>query len=307
MSAQGVAVTGITATLELSTPILFGGLGGVLSERSGVLNIALEGLTLIGAFGYFAGATTTGSALAGVAFAVVAAAAGALILAWLAIHGGADQVIAGMTVNLIASGLTAFLYQAIYGLQGTSPVKGIGPLRIPLLARIPVIGPSVFSQSVLTYAALLAVPAVSFWLFRTRAGLHVIAAGERPEAADAAGLRVYRIRYLSVVASGVACGLGGAFILSQVDNFSADMTAGVGYIALAAVIFGNWRPGGVLVASLFFAAFEALQSILQALGLSVPYDLFLAVPYLVTIVAVSGFVRRVRAPQSDGVPYIRST
>jgi simple sugar transport system permease protein len=306
MSAELVVTSGITATLELSTPILFGGLGGVISERSGVLNIALEGMLLIGAFGYFAGAGATGSVVGGLALAVVLAVLSALILAWLAVHAGANQVIAGMAVNLLASGLTDFLYQAIYGYSGTPPVPGIGQLNVPLLDRIPVLGPSLFEQSPLTYLALLAVPGVGFWLFRTRAGLHVLAAGERPEAADAAGLSVYRIRYLAVAASGVACGLGGAFVLTQVDNFSSDMTAGVGYIALAAVIFGNWRPRGVLVASLLFGAFEALQSILQALGLSVPYDLFLAVPYLVTIVAVSGFVGRVRAPQADGVPYIRT-
>lgn len=306
MSASAVAIAGITTTLEQATPILFGGLGGVVSERSGVLNIALEGLTLIGCFGYFAGAAASGSAVVGVVVAVAAASAAALLLAWLSIHGAADQVIAGMAVNFLASGLTAFLYQAIYGLGSTPSVAGIGGLRIPLLADIPIVGPSVFDQSVLTYLALAGVILLGFWLKRTRAGLHVVAAGERPEAADAAGLDVYRIRYLSVVASGAFCGLAGAFILSQVDNFSADMTAGVGYIALAAVIFGNWRPRGVLVASLFFAAFGALQSILQALGLNVPYDLFLSVPYVVTIVAVSGFVRRVRAPQADGVPYLRS-
>ncbi|MDA8291788.1 MAG: ABC transporter permease [Actinomycetota bacterium] len=306
MSAEAVVTSGIATTLELSTPIVFGGLGGVLSERSGVLNIALEGTMLVGAFGYFAGAAATGTVIGGIVLAVAAATSGALVLAWLAIHANADQVIAGMAVNLIASGLTDFLYQAIYGVSGTAPVPGMGPVGIPLLDKIPVVGPSLFDQSLLTYLALLAVPAVSFWLFRTRAGLHVLAVGERPEAADSAGLGVYKIRYLSVAASGVACGLGGAFILTQVSSFSSDMTAGVGYIALAAVIFGNWRPRGVLVAAVLFGAFEALQSILQSLGVSVPYDLLLAVPYLVTIVAVSGFVGRVRAPQADGVPYVRS-
>jgi simple sugar transport system permease protein len=270
-----------------------------------VLNIGLEGMTLVGCFGYFVGAEATGNALVGVVCAVVAAAFGGLILAWMAIQCGADQVVAGMAINLLGNGLTAFLYEAIYGLSGVSPVPGLNPVHIPLLAHIPIIGPSLFDQPVLTYIALLAVPALSFWLYRTRAGLHVIAVGERPAAAEAAGLNVYRIRYLSVIASGVACGLGGAFILSQVQNFSEDMTSGVGYIALAAVIFGNWRPRGVLVASLVFGAFEALQSVLQSLGMSVPYDLFLAIPYLVTIVAVSGFIGRVRAPESDGLPYIR--
>jgi ABC-type uncharacterized transport system permease subunit len=305
MRAGAVATSAIATALELATPILFGGLGGVVSERSGVLNIGLEGLTLVGCFGYFAGAAATGSALAGVALAVVASAAASLLLGWLAIHGGADQVISGMAVNFLASGLTAFLYQAIYGLGSTPTVPGIGNLRIPLLADIPVLGSSLFDQPVLTYAALASVGLLSAWLGHTKAGLHLVAAGERPEAADAAGLSVYRIRYLAVLTSGAACGLGGAFILSQVDNFTADMTAGVGYIALAAVIFGNWRPGGVLVAALVFATFESLQSVLQALGMNVPYDLFLSVPYVVTIVAVSGFVRRVRAPQADGLPYTR--
>lgn len=305
VNAVDVATTAVGSTLGLATPILWCGLGGVVSERSGVLNIGLEGMALIGAFGYFAGAAATGSALAGVAVAVIASAASAMILAVLAIHGAGDQVIVGMAVNLLASGLTAFLYQAIYGVGVAPTAAAIGSVGIPGLDRIPIVGNGVFDQPILTYGALLAVPAIAMWLRSTRPGLHLVAAGERPETVDAAGLNVLGIRYAAVAFSGACCGLAGAYILSQVQNFTADMTAGVGYIALATVIFGNWRPVGVLAGSLLFGASEAVQSVLQATGVNVPYDLFLAIPYLVTIVAVSGFVGRVHAPQADGQPYVR--
>jgi ABC-type uncharacterized transport system permease subunit len=305
INAVDVATTAAGTTLGLATPILWCGIGGLVSERSGVLNIGLEGMALIGAFGYYAGAAATGSAIGGIALAVAAAAASAMILAVLAIHGAGDQVITGMAVNLLGSGLTAFLYQAIYGVGAAPTVAAIGPLAIPGLHAIPVLGKSLFDQPVLTYAALLAVPAVAWWLRSTRPGLRLTAAGERPEAVDAAGLNVIAIRYAAVAFSGAACGIAGAYILSQVQDFTADMTAGIGYIALATIIFGNWRPAGVLLGSLLFAAAEAVQTVLQAAGIKVPYDLFLAVPYLVTIVAVSGFVGRVRPPAADGQPYLR--
>lgn len=303
--AVDVATTAIGTTLGLATPILWCGIGGLVSERSGVLNIGLEGMALVGAFSYYAGAAATGSAIGGLIIAVAAASVSAMILAVLAIHGAGDQVIIGMAVNLLGSGLTAFLYQAIYGVGSAPTVAAIGPLAIPGLRRIPVVGMSLFDQPVLTYAALLAVPAVAWWLRRTKPGLRLIAAGERPESVDAAGLNVVWIRYAAVAFSGAACGVAGAYILSQVQNFTADMTAGIGYIALATIIFGNWRPTGVLLGSLLFAAAEAVQSVLQAVGIKVPYDLFLAVPYLVTVVAVSGFVGRVRQPAADGRPYLR--
>lgn len=306
MSATTVATTAVGTTMALSTPILFGGLGGLISEKSGVLNIGLEGMLLVGAFGYYAGAAATGNAAAGVLVAVAASAVTSLLLGFLAIHGAANQVIVGVAINLLASGLTGFLYQAVYGVGTTSTVSAIGPLRVAGLASIPVIGTGIFDQSPLTYAAFVAVPVVAWWLRRTRGGLRVIAAGERPETVDAAGINVLGLRYAAVAVCGALCGLGGAYILSEVQNFTPDMTAGVGYIALAAVIFGNWRPLGVLIGAILFAAAEAVQSVLQALGVNVPYDLFLAIPYLVTIVAVSGFVGRVRAPAADGVPYIRA-
>ncbi len=293
----------LTATLSLSTPLIFAADGGVISERSGVLNIGLEGMTLAGAFGYFLGGHLAHSAPAAVAAAMIVGALMAVVLTFLNVTLGVDQVIGGLAVNLMAAGGTAFLYRSAFGLTGSLSVPGIANWHVPGLSRLPLIGPILFQQSPLTYAALVAV--ILTWLFfrHTRPGLWLRATGEHPEAVESAGLSVRGLRTLAVVASGLSCGLGGAFLVSQVQNFTENMTAGVGFIALAAVIFGKWDPAGALWASLFFGLFQSLQTALQVTGVRLPYQFLLMVPYVVTIVVLAGFVGQARAPAADGKPY----
>lgn len=300
----------IDSMLRLATPLIFAATGGVISERSGVVNIALEGMLLAGAFGYFAGGYLTHSATLSVLFAVLVGVALALVLGYLSIALFVDQVIGGVAINLVALGGTGFLYRSAFGAGGLT-VPGIGNVHVPGLSKLPVVGDVVFSQSILTYAAFASVILAWFVLYKTRYGVWLRATGERPGAVEAAGINVFSIRYVAVAASGFLCGLGGAFILSQVSTFTENMTAGVGFIALAAVIFGNWTPWRTLFACLLFAFFESLQTAVQVgggtvLGVVIPYQFLLMLPYIVTIVVLAGFVGRSRPPAADGKPYIRS-
>ena len=304
--AVSIAVSVVASTLALATPLIFAALGGTVSERSGVVNIALEGMLLAGAFGYFVGAGATHSALAGVGGAMLAAAVLAMSLGYLSVWFPVDQVVLGVAVNLAATGGTAFLFRSIFGVGSSQTVPEIGNVTVPGLTRLPVVGPAFFHLSPLTYLSLLCVlGAWAFFRF-TRPGLWVRATGESPEAADAAGIHVFRLRFIAVVASGALCGLGGAFVLSQVSQFSEDMTAGAGFIALAAVILGRWEPPGALLACLLFALFESLQTALQIAGIRVPHQFLQMIPYVLTIVVLAGAVGRTVAPAADGRPYRRA-
>lgn len=307
---NGAIVTSLLdSTLRLATPLILAAIGGLISERSGVLNIALEGMLLAGAFGFFVGGFATGTILGSIVVAVLVGMLLALLLAFLSITLVVDQVIGGVAINLVALGGTAFLYRSAFTTSSPT-VPGMGPISLPMLSALPVVGNVVFSQAPLTYVAFASVLAAWGFLHKTRYGLWVRATGERPEAAEAAGINVITIRYLSVSVSGFLSGLGGAFILSQISTFSEGMTAGAGFIALAAVIFGNWEPGRTLVAALLFALFEALQTTVQVgggtvLGVTVAYQFLLMVPYVATIIVLAGFVGRSRPPAADGKPYIR--
>jgi simple sugar transport system permease protein len=301
-----IVVSVIASTLSLATPLIFAALGGTISERAGVINIALEGMLLAGAFGYFVGAGAAHSALAGVGGAMLAAVVLAVVLGYLSVRFPVDQVIVGMAINLAATGGTAFLVRSIFGIGSGQTVPGIGNVNIPGLTHLPRIGPAFFNESPLTYLALLCVLAAWAFFRFTRPGLWVRATGESPEATDAAGIDVFRLRFLAVCAGGASCGLGGAFILSQVSQFSEGMTSGAGFIALAAVILGRWEPPGALLACLLFALFESLQTALQIAGIRVPYQFLLMVPYVLTIVVLAGVVGRTVAPAADGRPYRRA-
>lgn len=294
----------VATTVVAAVPLALGALAGVLCERSGVVNVAIEGQLLAGAFaGGFAGsvAASTGAGY------LVAAAAGAvigLLLAVLAIRYTVNQVILGVVLNLLVLGLTTFAYNALPRSQGTPP--GDSPLAIPLLDRIPVIGPALFDTTKITYLTYLALAVLAVGLTRTRWGLRTRAVGEHPRAADAAGIRVLRIRYVNVVCAGALAGLGGAALtVGSAIGFIPNDTAGRGFIALAAVIFGGWRPLGAVLASLFFAFAVSLQTVLTIVTppIDIPSQVFAALPYLATILAVAGLVGRVRAPAADGVPY----
>ncbi|HLH70277.1 MAG TPA: ABC transporter permease [Candidatus Dormibacteraeota bacterium] len=308
MSGQlvlAIAISVAASTLALATPLVFAAIAGTITERSGVLNIALEGMLLAGAFGYVLGTLATHHALLGIVGAAIGALVLALALVLLCVRMPVDQVIMGMAVNIAAAGGTAFLNRSLFGLGGNLTVAGIGNLHLPVLSDLPVVGPALFRESPLTYLALLMVLLAWLFLRFTRAGLWLRAIGESPKAADAAGISVLKIRALAVLSSGCLCGLGGAYLASQVQTFSDNMTAGAGFIALAAVILGRWEPPGALLACLVFALFQSLQTALQVAGAKAPYQFLLMIPYVLTIVVLAGFVGRTVAPAADGKPYRR--
>jgi simple sugar transport system permease protein len=296
------------STLFVAVPLIFGALAGVIGERSGVINVAIEGQLLMGAFlGALIG-SLAGSVWAG----LVAAAAGgvlvAALLSWLAIRYLVDQVVLGVVLNLLVLGLTSFLYTQLMqkdsAKYNNSPKLGVW--EIPGLHRIPIIGPALFAQNVLGYIMILLVIAVHVGLFHTRWGLRTRAVGEHPTAADTVGIKVLRTRYRNMMIAGVIAGLGGAFItLGSGFDFSKNMTVGKGFIALAALIFGRWSPVGATLAALLFGFTSYLGDYLSTIGSSIPSQFLAMLPYAVTIFAVAGLVGRVRAPAADGKPYVK--
>jgi simple sugar transport system permease protein len=297
----------LATALRLSVPVVFAAIGGVLSERSGVYNIALEGMILAGAFGAAVGAFFFRGPVAGLLVGAAAGVVTALILAVLGVTLGVNQIVAGIAINLLSLGLTAFLSRVVFGAQAnTLSLPGFKPLVVPGLGAIPVVGPVLFGQDVLVYLMYATVAVAWVVLFRTRWGLSVRAVGEHPAAADSAGISVTGVRYACVVASGALAALGGCYlVLSQVFLFSEHMSAGKGFIALAAVILGRWSPVGALAACLLFGFFDALQLRLQFANPGVPYQIFVMLPYLASILALVGLVGRPTPPAAAGIPYRR--
>jgi ABC-type uncharacterized transport system permease subunit len=276
------------ATLRLATPLIFAAMGGLLSERSGVMNIALEGLMLIGAFTAVAGTHYLHDPWLGLLCGIVAAGAGGAVHAFWCITLRADQIVAGTAINLLGLGTTAFLIQQIWGRAGqTGAVE-----KLPTIGR---------GMTILVPLAFLLVPVIHYLLFVTKPGLRIQASGEHPRAAESVGIPVPLYRYAWVIASGVLAGLGGAALsIGDLSFFTREMTQGRGFIALAAVIFGNWTPVGTLGATLLFAASQAFQVRAQAAGLGISKDILLALPYILTLVAICGLVRRSRPPAGLG-------
>jgi general nucleoside transport system permease protein len=297
----------LATTLRLSVPIVFAALGGVLSERSGVFNIGLEGMMLAGAFGAAVGAYFAGTPYAGIAVGMLCGAAGALILAYLAISLGVNQIVSGIAINMLMLGLTAFLSRVVFqGQANTMTLDGFRPFAIPGLAEIPVLGPVLFDQDLLVYVMYGLVAVMLWMMYRSRWGLNIRAVGENPRAVDTAGISVPRLRYACVLASGAIAGLGGCYlVLSQLFLFSEHMSAGKGFIALAAVILGRWNPLGALLACLLFGFFDALQLRLQFANPEVPYQAFVMLPYAVSILALIGLVGKPIPPASVGLHYKR--
>ena len=289
------------AAVRIATPLLLAALGETVAERGGVLNLGIEGAMLAGALAGTLGASAGGGWIgAGAGLAAGVAVAG--IFAAVAIGVRADQVISGTAVTLGATGLTGAIFRALSATQPTLLRSTTFPAEpIPLLREIPVIGAALFEQPWPTYLCYLAVPATWWLLFRTRWGLRLRAAGEGPEAAQAAGVQVARVRVVATLLGGAFAGLAGAtLVLAQVGSFAENMTAGRGFIAIAIVVLGRWDPVRVAVAALAFGALTALQFLLQGLGLDVPYQLFLMLPYVVTLLALAGAVGRTRSPASLG-------
>ncbi|MFM6973655.1 MAG: ABC transporter permease [Agromyces sp.] len=292
--------------LSLSVPLVFGAMSGVIGERSGVVNIAIEGPLLAGAFTSALVASVTQNPWAGLIAAMVAGALVASLLAVFAIRYWVDQVIVGVVLNVLVIGLTNFLFSEVLagnaGLLNTPP--RFDRIDIPVLGDIPLIGPMFFRQTVIVSVMYVAVAAVAFALAKTRWGLRTRAVGEHPTAADTVGIRVNRMRTMNVLIAGAIAGFGGAFFtLGAVGAFNKEMTAGAGYIALAAVIFGKWDPIKATLAALLFGFASNIQNTLGVMGSPVPSEFMLMLPYLVTVFAVAGLVGRSRPPAADGEPY----
>jgi general nucleoside transport system permease protein len=296
----------IAAMLRFATPLAFAALGGILSERSGVINIGLEGMMLMGAFFGIFGADLTGSWLLGAVIGSAAGAAMGLIHAVLSITLRADQVVGGTGVNFLAFGITGYVFVAHYGQQGTpTDVPRAPEVTLPGIESIPFVGDAIGEANILTWLVLLLVPLLALYLFRTAGGLRLRSVGEKPRAADVAGVPVLRTRYLAVIASGALAAMGGVYIsIALVGSFNEMMTDGRGFIALAAVIFGNWRPGGALAGALLFGFCSAVAQRLPAFSDSLAV-LFQALPYVVTIIVVAGVIGRSRPPAAIGVPYVK--
>ena len=292
----------LAASVRVATPLLLAATGETVTERAGVINLSLEGAMLAGALGSALGATAAGP-WAGV---VVAVAAGALVAAGFAacvVGARVNQIVAGTAMTLACIGLTGTIYRQAYGAGGVGlSLPTLGPVRVPGLSTLPIVGIGLFAQPALTYVAIGLVPLVWWGLYRTRWGLALRASGAAGSLARAAGLRVRLIRFWATVFGGALGGLAGAsLVLAQVGTFAEKMTAGRGYVAIAIVVLGRWNPAGVALAALLFGAATALQFLFQSLGLAVPYQLFLVLPYLLTLLALAGVGGRVRAPAGLGV------
>jgi general nucleoside transport system permease protein len=297
-------LTLIGATFRISTPILFGALGETIVERAGVLNLGIEGTMLLAAFGGFVAAQVSGSLLVGLVAAILIGIALSLIMGLLTVTLGLNQHVSGLGITLFASGLALFGFRLIYGGQTTPPSLEDSFTQLPLFVGTPF--EPVFSQYWLTYVGFLLVPLVAWMLLRTRFGLRLRAVGENPEAADMAGVNVYKMRYLALVIGGALMGAAGAFLsLAQLGAFTHGIINGRGWVAIAIVIFGNWSPMKVFGGALLFGGLQALQLRLQAEGVQLPYELLLALPYLLTIAALALTGRNVSYPAALLRPYRR--
>lgn len=307
--APSISLAGLIAgSVTLAVPLVFGSLSGVLCERVGVVNIAIEGQLLLGAFSAAVVATVTGNLYIGLLAAAVAGALVSLVLAVVSIKYLVNQIIVGVVLNVLISGLTSFLFSTLLTADpsGLNKPGHLPPVDIPFLSNIPIIGPILFHQSLVGYLMYVAVIVVYVGLFHTKWGLRVRAVGEHPQAADTVGINVNRTRFTNVLLGGAVAGIGGAFFtLVSVDAFSKDMSGGRGYIALAALIFGRWNPIGAFLAALLFGFADNLQSIITIIGSPVPSQFMAMLPYALTVIAVAGLVGRSRPPAASGVPYVK--
>ena len=300
----------LTFTVAAATPIAFGAMSGVMCERSGVINIAIEGMMLTGAMMAVIFASISGSLWLGLLGAMIAAGLLGVFLAVLAIHFRVDQIIAGTAINIFALGITSFISQRFMQPNPALNSGGIfSRVAIPGLSQIPIIGPVFFNQTPIVYILFVTIIAIHFMLFYTRWGLRTRAVGEHPRAADTLGVNVFKIRYINVIIGGMIAGIGGAyFTIGSVGRFDEVITAGKGFIGLAAMIFGRWTPFGAYGASLIFGFSDALQARLQVLGktqVPIPSEWLLILPYVVTMIVLAGVVGRTVAPAADGKPYTK--
>lgn len=289
-----------------AVPLAFGAMAGLINERVGIINIAIEGQLLAGAFIGAVVATLTGNPYVALLFAPIAGALVGVLLAFFSIKYKVDQIVVGVVLNVLVIGITGYLFSTVLknnkGTLNTPP--GLSKIEIPILSDIPIIGSVLFNQNILVYLMFAAVILLQFLLFRSRWGLRLRSVGEHPKAADTVGIKVNRTRWINVMIGGAVAGLGGvAFTVMQGIGFGKEMTSGKGYIALAAMILGRWNPNGALAAALLFGFAEALRGTLSIVGTPVPTQFLAMLPYLATIFAVAGLVGKVRAPAAEGKPY----
>jgi general nucleoside transport system permease protein len=296
----------IAATLRYATPLVFGALGGIVSERSGVINVGIEGMMLMGAFFGIFGADLLDSWFLGLLVGMAAGGALALLHAFFSINLRADQVVSGIALNFLALGITGYIFLDHYGDQGTPDnIPRVPDISIPGVKNMAFFGDAIGSANTLTWLALIGVVALTVFLFRTPRGLRLRSVGEHPRAAETVGISVPRTRYIAVVMSGMLAAMGGAYLsIGFVGSFNQGMTAGRGFIALAAVIFGKWRPGGALGAAVLFGFSTALAQRLPTFSSSGAV-LFQALPYVLTLIAVAGVIGRSRPPAAVGQPYVK--
>jgi simple sugar transport system permease protein len=306
-----IPLTGLLqAAVLLAVPLIFGSMAGLLCEKSGVINIAIEGQLLFSAFVSAVVASLSQNLILGLISAPIAGALVSWILAYFSIRFQVDQVILGFVINVLVLGLTNFFYTVLLvPYESTWNAAGsFSAIPIPVLSKIPVIGPILFNQTIIVYLMYLIVTVLQIALFKSKWGLRTRAVGELPIAADSVGIDVNKLRFRNVLIAGAVAGVGGAvFTIGAVGVFSQSMTAGAGFIALACLIFGKWSPKGALIAALFFGFTNSLQSNLSIAGVPIPSEFMLMIPYIATIIAVSGLIGRVRAPAADGIPYLRGT
>lgn len=300
-------VSVLAGAIRLAVPILLPALGETFAERSGVMNLGTEGVMLISALVGMVGAFFLDSIWLGILLAIAAGIISDLFLAYLVITIRANQVVAGFGINIIMGGLSIFLYRLVFGIRSVAPsIDRMADIRIPILSDIPLIGEVLFSHNPLVYIAFLLIPISSFILFKTKFGLAIRAVGENPEAADTKGINVILIRYVCLIIHGVFSGFGGAFLsLAFQGTFFPDMTAGRGFIAIAVVVLSHWVPSKIIWSSLLFGGSYALGLRLQALELNIPYQLFLSLPYILTLAVLIGVSTKAKVPGALTIPYSR--
>ena len=293
--------TFLEGTVRTATPLAFAALGETVAERAGVINIGLEGAIIAGALGGFA-AAATGSVWIGFLGAGVAGLLVAALFGLFAIRMRADQIITGTAISLLALGVTATLYRQLYGTGGAAlSIPTLGVMEIPVLSSIPLIGRALFAQPPATYVLYILTPAVWWWMYRTHAGLGLRATGEDPLAARSVGIAAVRVQFAAVLFGGFLGGIaGGVLVIAQAGSFAEGMSAGRGFIAIAIVVLGRWHPLGVAVAALVFGGASALQYLFQAMGWALPYQAFLALPYVLTLLGLAGIAGRSTPPASLG-------
>jgi len=298
-------ITGLlAAAIRMATPILLAASGEIFSELSGVLNIGIEGSMLAGSLAGFIAAYYTGSIFWGIVAGAFAGGLMGLLMAFFSVTLQANQVACGIILNLFALGFTGFLFRVVFGITLLPPsIKGLKALPVPLLHKIPFLGPVLFNQNIMVYMTFFLVIICYFIIFKTTWGLKIRAVGEYPKGADTMGINVYNIRYFCVILGGIFAGLGGSFLTMDLGMFTDNITAGRGFIALAAVIFGRCKPGGVMTAALLFGLADAFQLRLQALGCTFPSELLTMLPYVLTVFMLTGVVGKSHSPAALAVPY----